>query len=117
MITHTNQLTELQLVKIMSETKNNLVRQYRYLFGLDGIELEVTNSARLSIAKKAMELKTNARGLKNIFDTILLPYQFDSAEMKKKGVVKLQITEDVVDKGADPVLVFKKEKGKIAQKN
>lgn len=117
MITHTNELTELQLVKIMSETKNNLIRQYRYLFGLDGIELEVTNGARLSIAKKAMELKTNARGIKNIFDTILLPYQFDSAEMTKKNVVKLQITEDVVDKGADPVLVFKKDKAKIVQKN
>ena len=61
--------------------------------------------------KKAKELGTNARGLRNILDTLLLPYQFDAAEMAKKGVTKITITEQCVDKGADPVLLFKKQHG------
>jgi ATP-dependent Clp protease ATP-binding subunit ClpX len=107
MLTHVNPLSELQLIKVLTEPKNSLIKQYQYLFGLDGIELDIDKTARLSIAKRAKELGTNARGLRNILDTLLLPYQFDSAEMAKKGVHKITITEDCVDKGADPVLHFK----------
>ena len=49
--------------------------------------------------------------LKNILDSIVLPYQFDAQEMRNNGVNKIQITGDVVDKGADPVLLFKKQHG------
>jgi ATP-dependent Clp protease ATP-binding subunit ClpX len=107
MLTHVNPLSELQLIKVLTEPKNSLIKQYQYLFGLDGIELDIDKTARLSIAKRAKELGTNARGLRNILDTLLLPYQFDSAEMAKKGVTKITITEDCVDKGEDPVLHFK----------
>jgi ATP-dependent Clp protease ATP-binding subunit ClpX len=107
MLTHVNPLSELQLIKVLTEPKNSLIKQYQYLFGLDGIELDIDKTARLSIAKRAKELGTNARGLRNILDTLLLPYQFDSAEMAKKGVYKITITEECVDKGADPVLHFK----------
>jgi len=107
MITHVNALTELQLVKILTEPKNALIKQYQYMFGLDDIDLTFTKGAKLSVAKKAMELKTNARGLKNILDTVLLPYQFDAYEMRAKGVTKIEITEECIDKSADPVLVFK----------
>jgi len=107
MLTHVNPLSELQLIKVLTEPRNSLIKQYQYLFGLDGIELDIDKTARLSIAKRAKELGTNARGLRNILDTLLLPYQFDSAEMAKKGVYKITITEECVDKGADPVLHFK----------
>jgi ATP-dependent Clp protease ATP-binding subunit ClpX len=107
MLTHVNPLSELQLIKVLTEPKNSLIKQYQYLFGLDGIELDIDKTARLSIAKRAKELGTNARGLRNILDTLLLPYQFDSAEMAKKGVTKITITEDCVDNGEDPVLHFK----------
>jgi ATP-dependent Clp protease ATP-binding subunit ClpX len=107
MITHVNPLSEPQLIKVLTEPKNSLIKQYQYLFGLDGIELDIDQTARLSIAKRAKELGTNARGLRNILDTLLLPYQFDSTEMAKKGVVRITITEDCVDKGIDPVLHFK----------
>lgn len=107
MITHVNALTELQLVKILTEPKNALIKQYQYMFELDDIDLTFTKGAKLSVAKKAMELKTNARGLKNILDTVLLPYQFDAYEMRAKGVIKIEITEECIDKGADPVLIFK----------
>jgi len=107
MVTHVNNLSELQLVSVLTEPKNSLIRQYQYLFGLDDIELNITKGAKLAIAKKARELGTNARGLKSILDTALLAYQFDAHEMRTKGVSKIEITEECIDKGADPVLIFK----------
>jgi ATP-dependent Clp protease ATP-binding subunit ClpX len=107
MLTHVNHLTEPQLVKILTEPRNALIKQYQYMFRLDDIELSFTKGAKTAIARKAKELKTNARGLKNILDTLLLPYQFDAQEMRQKGVIKIEITEDTVDKGIDPVLLFK----------
>tara|TARA_B100001057_G_scaffold249704_1_gene250010 strand:+ start:2386 stop:3573 length:1188 start_codon:yes stop_codon:yes gene_type:complete len=115
MITSINRLTEEQLIKILTEPKNAIIKQTKYLFGLDDIDIEFNKEAKLAIAKKAMELGTNARGLKNIVDSIVLPYQFDAAEMRDNGVNKIQITGDVVDKGADPVLLFKKQDGKKIQ--
>jgi ATP-dependent Clp protease ATP-binding subunit ClpX len=115
MITAIDTLTEEQLVKILTEPRNALIKQTQYLFGLDNIQIEFTKEAKQSIAKKAKELGTNARGLKNIVDSIVLPYQFDASEMRNKGVNKIQITQDVVDNGADPVLLFKKIDAKKQQ--
>jgi len=115
MITSVDPLSEEQLVKILTEPKNAILKQTKYLFGLDDIEIEFTKDAKQSIAQKAKELGTNARGLKNIVDTVVLPYQFDAEEMRTKGVQRLQITKEVVDKGADPVLLFKKTYAKKQQ--
>ena len=109
MLTHVDSLTELQLVKVLNEPKNSLLKQYTYLFDLDALQLDVDKSAQLSIAKKAKDLGTNARGLRVILDNLLLPYQFDATEMSKKGVTKITITDECVDKGADPVLHFKNQ--------
>ena len=109
MHTYVNDLSELQLVKILTEPKNSLIKQVKYLFGLDNIELSITKSARLAIAKKAKKLGTNARGLKNIIDSLILPYQFDAQEMSAKGVTGIEITEETVDKGTDPKLIFKND--------
>ena len=115
MITAIDTLNEDQLVKILTEPKNALIKQTQYLFGLDNIQIEFTKDAKRAIAKKAKALGTNARGLKNIVDSIVLPYQFDAAEMRSKGVNKIQITQQVVDKGADPVLLFNKTNAKKQQ--
>ena len=116
MITSVSSLSEEQLVKILTEPKNALIKQTQYLFGLDNIKIEFTDDAKISIARKAKALGTNARGLKNIIDSIVLPYQFDAAEMRNKGVNTIKITADVVDKGADPVLLFTKTDAKKQQK-
>jgi ATP-dependent Clp protease ATP-binding subunit ClpX len=115
MITNIDALTEKQLIKILTEPKNAILKQTKYLFGLDDIEIEFTKDAKDSIATKAKKLGTNARGLKNIVDTVILPYQFDAAEMRQRGVQKIQITKDVVDSKADPVLLFKKTDAKKQQ--
>ena len=112
MITHVDNLSELQLVQILTEPKNAIVKQVQYLFGLDHIKLDFDKDAKLAIAKKAKALGTNARGLKNIIDKILLPFQFDAHEMRNKGVDAIKITGDVVNKNADPVLLFKKTDAK-----
>jgi len=111
MITYVDQLSEPQLVQILTEPKNALIKQMQYLFNLDDIQLRFTKEAKLIIAKKAKALGTNARGLKNILDKVLLPFQFDAHEMKNKGVETIEITGDVVDNGADPVLMFKRQHG------
>ena len=116
MITHVDKLTELQLVQILTEPKNSLIKQYEYYFSLDDIKLEFTKGAKLMVAKKAKALGTNARGLKNILDRVLLPYQFDAQEMRNKNVETIKITSDVIDKRADPVLIFKKETNGLPQK-
>src|SRR5210317_1419846 len=115
MITNIDPLTEAQLIRILTEPRNAILKQTKYLFGLDNIEIEFTKDAKEAIAQKAQVLGTNARGLKNVVDTVVLPYQFDSEEMRRKGVERLQITKEVVDKGADPVLLFKKTDAKKQQ--
>ena len=111
MITNVNHLSELQLVSVLTDPKNSLIKQYQYMLSLDDIELKFTRGARLAIARRAKKLGTNARGLRNILDTILLPYQFDAQEMSSKGVQSIEITEQTVDTGADPVLIFKQDAG------
>ena len=96
MITHVNDLSELQLVQILTEPKNALIKQMQYLFELDEIKLEFDKTSKLSIAKKAKALGTNARGLKNILDRVLLPFQFDSHEMKNKGVIIMSVREFIM---------------------
>ena len=112
MITHVDSLSEPQLVQILTEPKNAIIKQVQYLFELDNIKLDFDKGAKLAIAKKAKALGTNARGLKNIIDKILLPFQFDAHEMRNKGVDTIKITGDVVNKNADPVLLFKKTDAK-----
>ena len=94
----------------------SIYKQVQYLFSLDNIKLEFDKDAKLEIAKKAKELGTNARGLKSIIDKVLLPFQFDAQEMKNKGVDGIKITGDVITKGADPILMFKKSNGIISKK-
>ena len=117
MITNIDPLSEEQLIRILTEPKNAILKQTKYLFGLDDIDIEFTKEAKSSIAKKAKALGTNARGLKNVVDSTVLAYQFDAAEMRNRGVSKIQITNEVVDTGADPVLVFKKANGISKKQN
>ena len=116
MITHVDSLSEVQLVQILTEPKNSIIKQMQYLFELDSIKLVFDKDAKLAIAKKAKKLGTNARGLKNIIDKVLLPYQFDANEMRNKGVETIKITGPVVTNGEDPILLFSKSNGTISKK-
>lgn len=107
-VTNVDELTEEQLVKILVENKNSLVKQYKFMFDLDGITLHFEESALRDIAHRAKELKTNARGLKNILEKILLPYQFDAVNLVERGLSKIIISKDTVS-GSPAVLIFDKK--------
>ncbi len=77
-ITVLDELDEAALCRILTEPKNSLVRQYTKLFKMDGIEFVVTDEAKEEIAKKTIEMKTGARGLRGVFEGILTELMFDS---------------------------------------
>ena len=101
-----NSLDENALVKIMTEPKNAIVKQYKKLIGMDNVELHIENDALVAIARKALDLKTGARGLRTIFENIMLDAMFDIPE--SDGIEKVVIDKDVVY-GAKKAKLIKKE--------
>ena len=97
-------LDEEALVKILVEPKNALVKQYAKLFDMEDVQLEFTDDALHSIAVKAIERKTGARGLRSILEGILLDTMFDLPAMD--GVDEVHIDGDVVEGRKDPVRVY-----------
>ena len=110
LITYVNELTTDQLCSIIKEPKNSLVKQFKYLFGLDGINLEFTDSALRAIAEKAQELKTGARGLKKIVEEVLLEYQYDAEDLAKDGLDTITIQKETITNNDTPLLVYKNKR-------
>ena len=110
-------LDESALVKILTEPKNALVKQYQKLFEMDEMQLSFSDDALNAIAQKAIERKTGARGLRAIMEGLLLDLMFDLPSME--GVDEVVVNADVVDKGTLPVLLDedgKEMKVKVAGK-
>ena len=106
-ITAVEELSVKQLVQILKEPKNSLLRQYQYIFELDGIELEFDDNSLTAIAERAKKMETNARGLKNIIERMLLNYQFEGMDLAKRGLNKILVNKDTVE-GSPAVLIFDK---------
>jgi ATP-dependent Clp protease ATP-binding subunit ClpX len=102
-----------QLIRILKEPKNSLVRQYQYIFELDGVTITFDEDALAAVAEQAKKMETNARGLKNILEKILLQYQFEAMDLVERGLTKIVISKDTVE-GKPAVLIFdnKNEKTK-----
>ena len=97
-------LDEDALVEILSEPKNALVKQYQRLFEMESIKLTITHDALKSIARKAIERKTGARGLRSIMEGILLDTMFELPSLK--GVEEVVIGPEVVEGGAMPLKIY-----------
>ena len=97
-------LDEAALVKILVEPKNALVKQYAKLFDMEDVQLEFTDDALHSVAKRAIERKTGARGLRSILEGILLDTMFDLPSMD--GVDEVHVDKDVVEGRKEPVRVY-----------
>jgi len=110
LITYVKELTEQQLCSIIKEPKNSLIKQYRYLFNLDGINLEFTEDSIKAIAKKAKELKTGARGLKKIIEEVLLKYQFEAEELAIDGLDTITIQKETISTNETPLLVYRNKR-------
>ena len=98
-------LDETALVKIMTEPKNAIVKQYKKLVGIDDVELVVTDDAVSEVAKKAIELKTGARGLRTIFENLMLDSMYDIPS--EDDVEKVIIDKDVVLGKKGPEIIKK----------
>ena len=97
------------LVKILTEPKNALVKQYQKLFDLESVGLGFTDDAMTAVARKAIDRKTGARGLRSILEGILLDTMFDLPGMD--GVDEVMIDKDVIEGRKEPIRVYaKKEK-------
>ena len=95
-------LKEEALIRILSEPKNALIRQYQKLLGMDNVELVFEEKAVRAIAKKAIERNTGARGLRAIIEKIMTKVMYEIPGMK--DVVRCTVTEDTVLKGEPPLL-------------
>ena len=100
-------LKEEALIRILSEPKNALIRQYQKLLGMDNVELVFEGKAVRAIAKKAIERNTGARGLRAIIEKIMTKVMYEIPGMK--DVVRCTVTEDTVLKGEPPLLEKKKK--------
>ena len=98
------ELDEKALVQILTEPKNALIRQYQKLFAMEGVELEFRDSAIDEIAKKALQRKTGARGLRSIMEHALLDIMFELPSLK--DVSKVVVDEEVVKGKSKPLLIY-----------
>jgi ATP-dependent Clp protease ATP-binding subunit ClpX len=106
------ELTEDALVRILTEPRNALVKQYQKLFGMDGVELEIRPSALTAIARKALQRKTGARGLRSIMEHSLIDTMFDLPTLD--GVAKVVVDDHIVEEGAKPLLVYREQAKKAS---
>ena len=104
-----HELDEEALVRILQEPKNALVNQYKYLFDIDEVELDFRTEALLEIAKKALQRKTGARGLRSIMEELLMDTMF---ELPNIDLEKVIVDENSVLHATDPIKVYKSSKKK-----
>ena len=106
-------LTEEALVKILTEPKNALVKQYQKLLEMDGVSLTFDDDALHAIAKKALSRKTGARGLRAIIEDIMRDVMYEVPS--EDSVTACRVTEDVVNTAKQPVLTYGKPSEKIKE--
>ena len=106
-------LNEEALVRVLTEPKNALVKQYKTLFDMENVKLTITDKALIAIAQKAIERKTGARGLRAIMEENLLELMYEIPD--EKDLTEIVIDEKVINDGAKPKLI-KGEKGKKEEK-
>lgn len=98
-----NELTEEALMNILTQPKNAITKQYEKMFSLDGIEIKFDESAVRAVAKKALQLKTGARGLRTILEEKMLRVMFTAPS--DKSIKSVIINEDFINKNSEPVYV------------
>lgn len=90
------ELNKSQLLKVLSEVKNNYIEQYKYLFSLDKVELTFEEQALSQIADNCVKLKTGARGLHTEIERVLMPHMYNVHQYIKNGITKINISQDLV---------------------
>ncbi|MBP3338444.1 MAG: ATP-dependent Clp protease ATP-binding subunit ClpX [Lachnospiraceae bacterium] len=109
-----DKLTKEDMIKILKEPKNALVKQYQALLGIDEVELEFTDEAIETIAEKSFKRKTGARGLRAIMEESMMDIMYEVPS--DDTIEKCIITKETVENGAEPELVYKESKKKTSKK-
>lgn len=108
-------LDEESLIQILTEPRNALVKQYIKMFRIEGVELEFHQDALVAIAKKAMDTKTGARGLRGIIENIMLDIMFEVPS--NENIEKVIITKEVVEKQVEPIMILGQKNDSKTNKN
>ncbi|MFY9196789.1 MAG: ATP-dependent Clp protease ATP-binding subunit ClpX [Bacillota bacterium] len=103
-------LDEDALVRILTEPRNALAKQFKKMFELDGVELEITDEALKAVARKAIALNTGARGLRSIMERTMLDIMYEIPS--RQDVKKVLVTEETINEKAKPQIVFHDRKVK-----
>jgi ATP-dependent Clp protease ATP-binding subunit ClpX len=106
------ELDENALISILMEPRNALTKQYRKLFDMEGVDLEFSESALRAVARKAMQRRTGARGLRTILENTLLDTMYDLPGLR--NVAKVVIDEPVITGDNKPYIVYRAEDQKLA---
>ena len=116
-VTTLNELSEDMLIKIMTEPKNAIIKQFELLMKMDGIKLEIKNDALKEIAKLAVSQNTGARGLRSIIEDALMDLMYKSPD--QKDLYKVVINKDVISSKSEPILIYsnKEDKQKLLSNN
>jgi len=101
-------LDEEALITILTQPKNALIKQYQKLFEMEDTKLEFRESALKEVAKKAISLKTGARGLRSIIENVLMDTMFELPS--EPNISEVVVNEDVITKGSKPIIVHSKKK-------
>ena len=105
-------LDEVALVRILTEPKNALVKQYQRLFDMENVGLAFTDDALKAVARKAIGRKTGARGLRSILEAILLETMFDLPTLQ--GVEEVVVNAEVVEGRGSPLMIYAEKKSGAA---
>ncbi len=103
-------LNKEALVRIITEPKNALIKQYKKLFSIDGVELEIEEDAIDRVAEKALERKTGARGLRSILEHVMTDIMYEIPS--REDIVKCIITKSTIDSNTEPSLILHDDKRK-----
>ena len=98
------ELDEAALVRILTEPKNSLTKQYQKLFEMETVDLDFREDALVAVAHKAMERKTGARGLRSILESVLLDTMYEVPSME--SVAKVVIDEAVIKGESEPLMIY-----------
>ncbi len=102
-----DELDEKALIKILTEPRNALIKQYQKLLSFDNVRLKFTEGALAAIAKKAIKRKTGARGLRSILEEIMLDVMYEIPS--QKGIKECLVTEETVVNKEKPILLYEKQ--------
>lgn len=105
-VTYTEELKKEDLMRVLTEPKNAIVKQYTYLFSLDDVQLVFTEDALLCVAEQAVERKVGARGLRHIIEKALMDIMFQLPLSTEKGTARCIITREVIEKKAEPIIDY-----------